>query len=37
MLLTVDIGNTTVAIGGFEGENLRFLRRLPSDRALDGP
>lgn len=37
MLLTVDIGNTTVAVGGFDGESLRFLRRLPSDRALDDP
>ncbi|WP_130869984.1 type III pantothenate kinase [Intestinimonas massiliensis (ex Afouda et al. 2020)] len=37
MLLTVDIGNTTVAVAGFAGERLAFLRRLPSDRDLDGP
>ena len=36
MLLTVDIGNTTVAVGGFAGESLAFLRRLPSGPALDG-
>ena len=35
MLLTVDIGNTTVALAGFAGERLAFLRRLPSDPALD--
>lgn len=35
MLLTVDIGNTTVAVGGFVGERLDFLCRLPSDPALD--
>lgn len=33
MLFTVDIGNTTVAVGGFVGESLTFLRRLPSDRT----
>ena len=37
MLLTVDIGNTTVAVAGFAGERLAFLRRLPSDRDLDRP
>ena len=37
MLLTVDIGNTTVAVAAFSGERLAFLRRLPSDTALDGP
>ena len=37
MLLTVDIGNTTVAVAAFSGERLTFLRRLPSDTALDGP
>ena len=37
MLLTVDIGNTTVAVAAFAGERLAFLRRLPSDTALDGP
>lgn len=34
MLLTIDIGNTTVAIGGFHGSSLRFLCRMPSDRTL---
>lgn len=37
MLITADIGNTTVALGGFAGEHLVFLRRLPSDRSLDAP
>lgn len=37
MLLTVDIGNTTVAVAAFAGERLAFLRRLPTDTALDGP
>ena len=35
MLLTIDIGNTTVAVGGFQGPELRFVRRLPSDRNMD--
>lgn len=35
MLLTIDIGNTTVAVGGFLGPELRFVRRLPSDRNMD--
>ena len=34
MLLTIDIGNTTVAVGGFLGPELRFVRRLPSDRNM---
>ena len=34
MLLTIDIGNTTVAVGGFLGPELRFVRRLPSDRCM---
>lgn len=37
MLLTIDIGNTTIALGGFAGDTLGFVRRLPSDRALDVP
>lgn len=37
MLITADIGNTTVAVGGFEGDSLVFLHRLPSDRSLDAP
>ena len=37
MLLTVDIGNTTVTVGGFTGERLAFLRRLPIGPALDEP
>ena len=35
MLLAIDIGNTTVALGGFSGEQLAFVRRLPSDRDMD--
>ena len=30
MLLTVDIGNTTVAVGGFQEDRLVFRHRLPS-------
>ena len=36
MLLTVDIGNTTVAVAGFSGEWPAFLRRLPAGRE-EGP
>ena len=36
MLLTVDIGNTTVAVAGFVGERPAFLRRLPAGRE-EGP
>ena len=35
MLLAVDIGNTTVAVAGLEGEQVAFVKRLPSDPALD--
>ena len=35
MLLAVDIGNTTVAIAGLEGEQAAFVKRLPSDPGLD--
>ena len=35
MLLAIDIGNTTIALGGFEGAELRFVRHLPSDRGMD--
>lgn len=35
MLLTVDIGNTTVALAGFVGQALTFLRRVPSDTSLE--
>lgn len=35
MLLTVDIGNTTVALAGFVGQELTFLRRVPSDTSLE--
>ena len=37
MLLTVDIGNTTVAIAGLRGEEVAFVKKLPSDPALDWP
>ena len=36
MLLTVDIGNTTVAVAGFSGERPAFLHRLPAGRE-EGP
>ena len=35
MLFTVDIGNTTVAIAGLEGERVAFVKKLPSDPGLD--
>ncbi len=35
MLLAVDIGNTTVAIAGLRGERVAFVKKLPSDPALD--
>lgn len=35
MLLAVDIGNTTVAIAGLRGEYVAFVKKLPSDPALD--
>lgn len=33
MILTVDIGNMTTLLGGFDGEKLRFTSRCSSDRA----
>lgn len=35
MLLTVDIGNTTVAVAGLRGDRAAFVEKLPSDSALD--
>ena len=35
MLLTVDVGNTTVAVGGFRGPDPAFVHRLPSRRDMD--
>ena len=37
MLFTVDIGNTTVAIAGLEGERVAFVKKLPSDPGLNWP
>ncbi len=31
MILAIDIGNTSIALGGFEGENLKFVVRLSTD------
>ena len=31
MILTIDIGNTSIAIGGFEGDELKFVGRLSTD------
>ncbi len=36
MILTVDIGNTNVVVGGFAGEEPSFVDRLPSSREWDG-
>ena len=33
MLFTIDIGNTNMVLGGFEGEELRFLERLSTDHG----
>lgn len=31
MLLTIDIGNTNITLGGYEGEKLMFISRLATD------
>ena len=31
MILAIDIGNTSIALGGFEGDELRFVVRLSTD------
>ena len=31
MILAIDIGNTSIALGGFEGEDLKFVVRLSTD------
>ena len=36
MLLAVDIGNTNITLGGFEGETLRFQARLHTDAHRTG-
>lgn len=33
MLLTIDVGNTNITMGAFEGEVLRFVSRLATERA----
>ena len=32
MILAIDVGNTNIVLGGFEGEELRFVSRLSTDR-----
>lgn len=32
MVLTVDVGNTNIVLGGFEGEELFFVSRMKTDR-----
>ena len=32
MVLTIDIGNSTIAVGGYCGDQLRFLANLRTDR-----
>lgn len=34
MILTVDIGNTNITLGGYENENLEFVSRLATDSSL---
>ena len=36
MLLCVDIGNSNITLGVFEGETLRFVARLATDRLKTG-
>ncbi len=31
MILTIDMGNTSIILGGFEGDELRFISRLSTD------
>ena len=31
MILTIDIGNTSIALGGFKGGELKFVVRLSTD------
>ena len=31
MILTVDIGNTNIMLGGFEGDKLTFVARVSTD------
>ena len=31
MILTVDIGNTSIALGGFDADELKFVVRLSTD------
>ena len=33
MLLTIDVGNTNITMGAFEGDELRFVSRLATERA----
>lgn len=33
MILTVDIGNTNILMGGFEGDELRFVARISTDAS----
>lgn len=33
MLFTIDIGNTNMVLGGFEGDKIRFLERLSTDQG----
>ena len=33
MLLTIDIGNTNLSIGAFDGDELKFVSRLATDRS----
>lgn len=35
MILTVDIGNTSITLGGFENNILKFVFRIKSDRNLN--
>ena len=32
MVLTVDVGNTNIVFGGFEGDTLRFTSRIRTDK-----
>lgn len=35
MILTIDIGNTNIALGGFDGNELSFFVRISTEAKKD--
>ena len=33
MILAIDIGNTNIVLGGFEGETILFIERISTNQA----